>query len=156
MNTIDVRSITLDEQLTAVADAELPVAEIGPFLAKAYHAVATACGAQSVQLTGPPFARYHRLDEDRFTIEAGFPVAAAIDRDGDVRPSSLPGGPAAVIVHVGPYEQMVLTYDALVAWIKRHDGEPAGEAWEIYLSDPRHEPDPATWRTEIVQPYRTA
>ncbi len=147
---------TLDEQPTAVADAALPVAEIGPWMAKAYHAVATALAAQGVDPVGPPFARYHRLEEDRTTIEAGFPVARAIDGVDDVRPSSLPGGPAATAMHVGPYEAMELTYDALLAWIRQHGGEPAGDAWEVYLSDPREEPDPATWRTEIVQPYRTA
>jgi hypothetical protein len=35
-------------------------------------------------------------------------------------------------------------------------GELAGNAWEVYLSDPSAQPDPATWRTEIVQPYRQA
>jgi len=24
--------------------------------------------------------------------------------------------------------------------------------WQVYFSDPASEPDPATWRTEIVQP----
>ncbi len=28
--------------------------------------------------------------------------------------------------------------------------------WEVFFSDPATEPDPATWRTEIVQPYREA
>jgi effector-binding domain-containing protein len=35
-----------------------------------------------------------------------------------------------------------------------HGGEATGDAWEVYFSDPATQPDPATWRTEINQPYR--
>ena len=28
--------------------------------------------------------------------------------------------------------------------------------WEVYFTDPASEPDPVTWRTEIIQPYRAA
>ncbi len=156
MKTYDVHAVMLDEQMTAVADAELPVADIGPWLAKAYHAVYAACRAQGLQRTGAPFARYRLRGRDTCTIEAGFPVEGPIKRTGDVRPSSLPEGAAASVVHIGPYETMEQTYEALVAWIERRGGAPVGDAWEIYLSDPRMEPDPATWRTEILQPYRPA
>ena len=30
--------------------------------------------------------------------------------------------------------------------------QPLGPMWEIYWSDPEAEPDPATWRTEILVP----
>ena len=43
---------------------------------------------------------------------------------------------------------------ALVSWIDAQGGTSAGDAWEVYLTDAEEQPDPATWRTEIVQPYR--
>ena len=49
---------------------------------------------------------------------------------------------------------MAPAYQALASWVSSHGGEPAGDPWEVYFSDPASEPDPATWRTEIVQPYR--
>lgn len=154
MKTYEIQSRTGQEQPTAVETATLPVAEIGPWLARAYVAIASAIQARGGYPAGPPFARYHRLAADRFVVEAGFPVSAAIETDGDVRPSQLPGGPSAVTVHVGPYEQMAPAYDALASWVSSHGGELAGDPWEVYFSDPASEPDPATWRTEIVQPYR--
>ena len=66
----------------------------------------------------------------------------------------LPGGSVASTVHVGPYDAMVPGYQAVLSWIAAHDGEVVGDAWEVYLSHPIVEPDPATWRTEIVQPFR--
>ncbi|MGW4060802.1 hypothetical protein ACWEGE_21130 [Amycolatopsis sp. NPDC004747] len=35
-----------------------------------------------------------------------------------------------------------------------HDGELAGAAWEVDLTSPEARPDPGTWCTEVVQPYR--
>ena len=94
------------------------------------------------------------LGEGRLEVEAGFPVSSPIEPNGDVQPSELPGGQVAVTVHVGPYDQMEPAYQALASWVTDHGGELAGDAWEVYFSDPSTEPDPATWRTEIVQPYR--
>ena len=68
----------------------------------------------------------------------------------------LPGGSAAVAVHVGPYERLVDTYEALQAWVLEQGFELAWPMWEYYLSDPQSEPDPATWRTRIVWPVRAS
>ena len=71
-----------------------------------------------------------------------------------MRAVTLPGGPAATTVHIGPYDDMVAGYRAVAGWITDHGGEAVGDPWEVYFSDPTTQPDPATWRTEIVQPYR--
>ena len=154
MKLYDIHPQTRQAQPTAVARATLPVEEIGPWLGKTYGAVASVLAAQGSGPAGPPFARYHKLAHGRFVIEAGFPVLTAIEGAGDVQPSELPGGSAAITVHVGPYDQMEPAYEALASWVFEHGGELAGDAWEVYYSDPAQQPDPATWRTEIVQPYR--
>lgn len=154
MRLYDIHAEVRAAQPTAVAIATLPVEEIGPWLANSYAAVATLVSARGAGLAGPPFARYHRLADGRFVVEAGFPVSATIEGSGDVQSSQLPGGPAAITVHIGPYGEMEPAYQALSSWVGEHGGEPVGDPWEIYFSDPVEEPDPATWRTEIVQPYR--
>jgi effector-binding domain-containing protein len=155
MKTYEIHSRTLQAQSTAVMTATLPVAGIGSWLANTYGTLAGAITAHGAYPAGPPFARYHRLADDQFAVEAGFPVSTPIDADGEVRPSQLPAGSVAVTVHTGSYEQMAPAYEALTSWVSSH-GEPSGEPWEVYLSDPASEPDPATWRTEIFQPYRPA
>jgi effector-binding domain-containing protein len=156
MKTYDIQSRARDPELTAVVTTTLPIADIGPWLARAYPTVARAIGAQGVGPTGPPFARYHQVEAGRLVVEAGFPVATAIKARGDVQPSRLPGGRAAVTVHEGPCRETGPAFQALASWVRDHGGQLAGYAWEVYLSDPASEPDPATWRTEIVQPYRPA
>ena len=154
MNTYDVQTTTRTSQATAVSHTTLAVEEIGPWLGKAYGAVARTLATQGTHPAGPPFARYHRLSDGRFEVEAGFPVLAPIKADGEVQPSSLPGGTAATTMHIGSYGDMEPGYAALAAWVKERGQELAGDAWEVYFSDPGEEPDPAKWQTQIVQPYR--
>jgi effector-binding domain-containing protein len=89
-----------------------------------------------------------------FEIEAGFPVAGPVSGEGDVVASNLPGGTVAVVTHIGPYDRMIPAYRALQEWITAEGGTSEGPPWEIYYSDPQAQPDPETWRTDIVQPYR--
>ncbi len=156
MTRYDIHAEARNPQVTAVARATLTVAELPPWLGKAYAAVADVLTAQRAGPAGPPFARFHRLGGGRFEVEAGFPATGPIRGNGDVQPSELPGGQVAVTMHIGPYEQMEPGYAALASWVGEHGGELAGDAWEVYFSDPSAEPDPTTWRTEIVQPYRQA
>ncbi len=156
MKRYEIHTEARDAQVTAVARASLTVAEIGPWLGKTYGAIASLLADRQAGPAGPPFARYHLLGGDRFEVEAGFPATMPIEGNGDIRPSELPGGQVAVTIHTGPYDEMEPGYRALVSWVREHGGELAGDPWEIYFSDPATEPDPATWRTQIVQPYRQA
>jgi effector-binding domain-containing protein len=156
MKLYEIHTETRQAQLTAVARATLPVAELGPWLGSTYGAIASLLAARQIAPAGPPFARFHMLGDGRFEVEAGFPVSRPIEPSGDVQPSELPGGPVAVTVHVGPYDQMEPAYQALASWVTDHGAEFAGDAWEVFFSDPAAAPDPATWRTDIVQPYRKA
>ncbi|WIY00487.1 GyrI-like domain-containing protein [Amycolatopsis mongoliensis] len=154
MQTHEIQLHNRNEQPTAVVEATLPVAQIGPWLSGQYGTVAKTLAAHGQAPIGPPFARYHPVAEGRFRVEAGFPVATAIEAADGVRPSTLPGGPVAATVHIGPYDAMESAYGALASWVHEHDGELAGDAWEVYLTSPAEHPDPSTWRTEVVQPYR--
>ncbi|GAA3794614.1 MULTISPECIES: GyrI-like domain-containing protein [Amycolatopsis] len=151
---MDIENTTRREQPTACATAHLTVDEIGPWISATYQAVMRTVAEQGSSLAGPPYGRYHQLDDRLLAVEAGFPVTTPITASGDVRPSALPGGPVATTIHIGSYDKMEPAYRALAEWIGEHGGEPAGDAWENYFSDPVSQPDPETWRTEIVQPYR--
>ena len=156
MKLYEIHAEIRQAQPTAICRATLTVAEIRPWLGKVYGAVAGLLSVQQVGPTGPPFACYHMLGDGRFEVEAGFPASRPVEGSGDVQPSELPGGQVAVTVHTGPYDQMEPGYQALASWVRDHGGEAIGGAWEVYFSDPSTQPDPATWRTEIIQPYRQA
>lgn len=120
-------------------------------LGRIYQAVDATLAKQRVQPSGSKFARYHQFG-DMVDLEAGVPVPTPIQPDGDVKPSQLPGGPAVLAVHAGPYEGLAATYDALETWMRTSGRKAAGGPWEIYLTDPSMEPDAAKWLTEVIWP----
>ncbi|HEX6220229.1 MAG TPA: GyrI-like domain-containing protein [Acidimicrobiia bacterium] len=150
MDTQIIEMKSIASRQTAVIIGELEVDRLGRWLGEAFTQIAMYLEVSGNPPVGPPFARYHRLGERLFHVEAGFPVARAVAGSGRIQSSSLPGGSVAVKTHVGPYEEMEASYEALAKWIESRGGTPIGDAWEIYFSD--SEDPPSTWRTEIFQP----
>lgn len=146
---------TMQEQPTLVMWGKVVVEDMPQFLSRAFHATASHAASIGAEIVGPPFARYRLLGTElrEFEVEAGFPVRGDLTESDEVDVSSLPAGPVAVAVHVGPYDSMVPTYEALVRFLEEQHAQAMGTAWEVYLSDSDEEPDPAQWRTEIVQPF---
>ena len=148
---IEIQKLT--DQFTAVVRAELPGDELPAWLAGTFGAVHDYLRRAGVAPTGPPFLRIAFLGTT-MAAEAGFPVGHEIDGDGLVEASALPGGPAVVTSHMGPYEDLVEAYRLVERWLGEHHYTPAGPHWEVYYTDPTTEPDPAHWRTDLVQPFR--
>ena len=63
----------------------------------------------------------------------------------------VPGGEFAVVMHVGPYEELGLAYHALYAWAQEHGHEPRGLIREIYVNDPANV-RPEALQTEVLLP----
>lgn len=148
-----VESRELQEQLTAAARTRLSPGRLSAWLGEAYQEVIAYLGNAHMTPAGPPYARFS-FHDDVVDVEAGFPVSTPVLALGRVTPSSLPGGHAATTTHHGRYEGLPVAYEAITQWLKEHGYEPAGPHWEIYYTDPRVEPDPARWRTDVVAPYR--
>jgi effector-binding domain-containing protein len=108
-----------------------------------------------VEITGPPFSLYHGMGDGTFDVEAGMPVATPIQPSGRIQPGTLPGGNAAATWHVGPYDTLGNAFEAIEEW-RRERGHSVRDTehgpWEVYWTDPGEEPDPQTWRTEVIWP----
>jgi len=141
-----------DEQTTAVVRERVPVAELPRFFGRALHRAMTAVQAQGRHPVGPPFSLYHGMPTDAVDMEAGFPVDAPIAPADGVTSGVLPGGKVAEATHVGPYDTLGETYDEVLGYLRQQGLTPAADMWEVYLSDPQQEPDPATWRTQVFWP----
>lgn len=148
--------VELEPGTAAVVGGEVPLEELPGFFGEAFSEVMAAVEAAGVAVTGPPFGYYPTVPGQVVTVEAGIPVAAAIHGGGRVHTRELPGGPAVVAVHVGPFDTLGRTYAELGEWVAEHGYRTADAMWEQYLSDPAAEPDPTTWRTRIVWPLRAA
>ena len=150
MPAFEIRDVP--RQDTLVVEVSTPPDRIGDAMGRALgraFAVAERVGATP---TGAPFARYVHLGPDRIEFEAGVPVDHPVDGGDGARHGVLGGCRAGVAGHVGPYDTLSATYEALMDWLAGRGDRPTGPMWEHYLSDPDREPDPATWRTEIFVP----
>lgn len=153
--TYEVTTEILTGQYTAVVRGEIPSDELPAWLAGVYRTVQDYLTRTGVAAAGPPFARFSFLGH-LVAVEAGFPVPYEIPGDGLVEPSMLPDGPAAITIHWGPYDGLENAYEVCHSWLDSHGYQPAGPHWEVYHTDPFAEPDPASWRTDVVVPYRNA
>lgn len=106
--------------------------------------------------SGPPITRYFTYTDTTVDLEAIAPVSAPVEVDGGgrIKSGELPGGRAATTVHVGPYETISDSYDALHEWIGEQGLEAIGACWEVYLTDPTEVSDPSQIRTEIFWPVK--
>lgn len=118
-------------------------------------------GARGVAPAGPPFFRYHVIDMERqLLVEAGVPVALAVDDGGDIRGGTLPAGRFAVMTHTGAPPTLVAATSALLDWAQQRglafdvSQTDAGEKWgcplESYLTNPAEQPDTSQWQTELA------
>jgi AraC-like DNA-binding protein/effector-binding domain-containing protein len=106
-------------------------------------------------IAGRPTTRYLSTGPGLYSIEVGVPVSTAAPGEGEVQAGSLSGGPVAVAVHGGAYDQLSETYAALERWIEENGFRVSGAPWEAYVTDPADHPDPADWRTEVYWPLST-
>ena len=151
--TYQIENRVLTAQDTAVVRSSIPVAQLPGWLAGVYEEVYRYLTERGILTDGPPFARY-AFHGGIVDVEAGFPVPGPVPDGRRVTASRLPGGSAAVTTHRGRYEDLALAYQAVTDWLKERDLEPAGPHWEVYYTNPAAQPDPSTWSTDLVSPYR--
>jgi effector-binding domain-containing protein len=118
-------------------------------------------GAHGIAPAGPPFLRYHVVDMERqLQVEAGVPVASAVEDDGAIRAGTLPAGRFAIMTHTGSPDTLVAATAKLLDWAEARglawdiSETDAGERWgcrlELYLTNPAEQPDASKWQTQLA------
>jgi effector-binding domain-containing protein len=152
--------VTRAEQPYVAIRAHVTMAELGGLGARLGE-VFGWLDARGLAPAGAPFFRYNVIDMEReLEVDAGVPVAAAVDGDGQVVADLLPAGRYATVTHVGHPSELLGATKALLDWAAeqglRWDVSPGdrGERWgcrlEIYLTDPSQEPDMSKWQTQLA------
>lgn len=149
----EIETRTLDPQDTAVVRRGVAADELTSWASGVFGVVSTHLQRINVPTTGDPFVRYVERGEHH-EVEAGFPVGQRITSKGEVRASSLPGGPAVATWHRGHPDDIGDAFEAVEAWLQRQAAEATGAPWVIHHPDPEAAPDAPSWMSEVVQPYR--
>src|SRR5215472_7045938 len=91
---------------------------------------------------------YHHAakGEAAMTVDFGVQVTRAFPQSGEVFATETPAGKVASALHVGPYERMGETHEAIQSWARANRTTLANKSWEIYgdWTD-----DPAKLETQI-------
>ena len=132
-------------EATLVVSRRLPVTlpEIGGVMSGAFREVYGHLGRRGAVPDGPPFVIYHEMPMpgEPFEIEVCAPVRRPVDLPGGWTLTELPAGTFATLLHVGPYDTIGVSYDALTGWLGEHGFVPAGPPREVYLSEPGTPPE---------------
>jgi AraC family transcriptional regulator len=128
--------------------------ELQPTLAECFGKLYTHAQTKGLPIAGFPLARYISTGPGLWTIEPSIPLAAPAAGEGEMQPGTLPGGPVAFAVHMGPYDQLEATNAAVERWIEKQGYVVGGAPWEWYVTDPGEVPNPADWKTEVYWPLQ--
>lgn len=76
--------------------------------------------------------RHPARRSDPMDVAFGVEVVREFAPSGEVAPVRTPAGEAAMATHVGPYDRLRETHDAIHAWVAANGRSSAGWSWEIY------------------------
>ncbi|MBP2331500.1 GyrI-like domain-containing protein [Corynebacterium freneyi] len=152
-------TFTIDESRavpTAVVRAsDITQDDVAPLFDAAFGAMFPALAAVGQSPAGAPFALYPRAADDwsRFDIEIGVPLhspladtIAAPTADGRnlaVEPSELPAGKVASTLHRGDYDGLGPAWRSFTDELVAAGHTPTLPRWEVYLTAPTPDSDPA-------------
>jgi effector-binding domain-containing protein len=153
----DVEFIQVEEFDTVVVKmTDYPMAEMPAAFDSAFAALFPVLEAQGISPIGPAYSLHRRMPTDTATFEAGIPVDKLLadpvttETGVVVESSQLPAGNIARVSYFGPYEAMGEAWGSFMYAISTSGKQPDLPFWEIYVTEPSPEIDPATLRTDLV------
>lgn len=153
---VDIRA----EQSYMGIRTQVPMSELPTVIPQFIDEVFGWLGAQDVPPAGAPFIRFHVINmEAKLDVEIGVPVASTPKGDDRVRGSVLPAGRYASLIYTG-VANAVPANAALIDWIAGQglvmdrwdvpEGDAFAGRYEIFLTGPDDDPDPANWDSEVA------
>lgn len=142
--------VTLAPEPFAYVSRTGALAEMPRIMSEAFCTLGEALGKAGVTPTAAPFAHYREVRDGRVAVDVGFPIRS--EAIGAARAAGLSIGETASgevmrALHVGAYDKLGETYEAVIAAMRARGLSPAADMWERYLTGP--ETPPEQMRTEV-------
>jgi effector-binding domain-containing protein len=156
---IEPVSVQFDEgTVAAVIRVQIPRDKMKEVMGPAIQEVREAVAAQGIGPAGPLFAHHLTLCDTTFDFEVGYPTTGEVKPTGRVRPGGLPSTMVAKSTYHGAYEGLHEAWQQFGEIAEKelvtHRFKRGSSIWEVYTFGPESDPDPTTWRTELVAPLQ--
>lgn len=135
-------------------------AAIGAAMGASYGQIGAFMGKNGLAQAGAPLSIATKWDPAAgvFAYEAGIPIAAMpaaeIPADSPVKIGDTYAGKAIKVVHKGPYENLISTYEQIDAYAAAHGIELGERPWEEYVTDPGQVASPEELITHVFFPVK--
>ena len=129
--------------------------DISTKLGELYGEIYQTIAMQGVIPNSQPFARYERFpmhagDKDIVVLKAGTFIETVIETEGRLQLGRSQGGNTLQASHFGVYETLGKTHGSLHEYAAEKGYIIQGSAYEMYLTDPAMESNPANWETNVI------
>ncbi len=112
-------------------------ADIADVLASAYREITAFMNENDIAIAAQPMTITHAGGKDGYAFDAAIPVVMRdVALTGNVQLGTTPTGRAVRVIHRGPYDQMMPTYEKLSAYMGAYGLREGTVSWEQYISDP--------------------
>jgi effector-binding domain-containing protein len=142
--------VELPGRQTAIVRVDGSAADLPKLCGEAFALTAQAIEGAGARIVAEPFARYFGFGE-RISAEVGFPFTGTVLPTDRVRLSTLPGGRAVTLTHVGSYDELGGAWERGQRWLSGQGLTLMGAPWECYLTGPDAPGPPVT---QIYWPVR--
>ena len=142
------------EQHTITVRTRTAVQNLPQFIGESYGRLGAYLMEKGGYLSEVPFVAYHNMDMQDLDVEAGFPVASAMEGRDDIKPGVIPGGLIVFCIYRGAYDGIGPVYAEMAEWISKNGLIPSGSAYECYYNGPEFPPEELL--TKIVMPVHKA
>jgi effector-binding domain-containing protein len=145
-----IRTLPFPAKTFAVIRKTLTMDGMREFFGRSFPKLMETLGRNGIRPAGAPCALYFSFDEKTGMNDMAAAVPVTDGKNlGDVKIIRVPGSRACAVDHFGPYDRLVLAYDALSLYMEQNNLKPKMPAVEEYLSDPMIEKDPSKWLTKV-------
>lgn len=104
---------------------------------------------KNLEQTSPVFFRYLEMSGEMLLVDVGVCVDKEQKVEGRILADQFPSGKYACTTYYGPYDRLNTIHRAMENWGKENNVDLRGRRTEFYPTDPKVEPDPKRWRTDI-------
>ncbi|QCU78271.1 AraC family transcriptional regulator [Citricoccus sp. SGAir0253] len=136
--------------------ADYPLERMREVFDATFGALLPVLAVHGLQPVGPAFSLHRRMPTETVDFEVGLPVDRPLegpvgtDSGMVLRPSRLPGGRVAIVTHRGSYDGLGEAWARFMDAVASAGHRPVLPFWEVYVTEPSPEADPAAMRTDLV------